>query len=196
MPGSAWEKRLIKDMGYEAALEKAWEQIGGIAPDKISPVKFLADEYEIDLKNRRVFSLACNVPAKDYLTILVLHYAVRRAKGLPALTGEWISFKQLEGGEGYYPAFKKRVLEPIVRKYGSDIQALSGITARFKAKTVAMADAAVAVEVFEGAPVLLTMWKGDDEFGPEANVLFDKSISDIFCTEDAIVMAGFVAYSI
>lgn len=183
-------------MGYEAALEKAWKEIEGIAPDRIGAVKFLADEYEIDLKNRRVLSLACNVPAKDHVAILVLHYAIRRAKGLPALSGEWISFKQLEGGQGYYPAFKKRVLDPIVRKYGSNPQALWDITSRFRAKKADMADAAVVVDVFEGIPLLITMWRQDEEFGPEVNVLFDKSIVDIFCTEDAIVMAGFVAYSI
>ena len=183
-------------MGYEAALKKAWEKIESLAPDEIKPVKFLADEYEIDLKNKRVLSLACNVPAKDHMTILILHYAARRAQGLPPLTGEWVSFKQLEGGQGYYPAFKKRVLDPILRKYGSNSQAFLEITGRFRAKKVDMADAAVIVEAFEGAPLLLTMWKGDEEFGPEVNVLFDKSITDIFCTEDAIVMAGFVAYNV
>ena len=40
-----------------------------------------------------------------------------------------------------------------------------------------------------GAPV---PW----DVGPEINVLFDKSISDIFCTEDVVVLAEIVAYNI
>jgi hypothetical protein len=183
-------------MGYEAALKKSWAELEAVLPQKTANVRFLADEYSVDLAEKRVLSLSCNVPAKDYAVILILHYLVRGLKGLPPLTGEWVSFKQLEGGQGYYPTFKKRVIEPILRKYGSNPAALTGAVKRFKAKAVEMADAAVVVEAFEGVPVLLTVWKGDDEFGPEANVLFDKNIAEIFCTEDTIVMAGFVAYSV
>jgi hypothetical protein len=183
-------------MGYEAALKKSWAELESVCPQKTVNVRFLADEYSIDLVNRKVLSLSCNVPAKDYAAILILHYLTRGLKGLPPLAGEWISFKQLEGGQGYYPTFKKRAIDPILRKYGSNPQALTGIAQRFKAKKIVMADAAVVIEVFEGVPVLLTIWKGDEEFGPEANVLFDKSIAQIFCTEDTIVMAGFVAHGI
>jgi len=49
------------------------------------------------------------------------------------------------------------------------------------------------VDVFKGVPVLVELWAGDDEFGPEANMLFDKSIRDIFCIEDIVVLGGFVA---
>jgi len=183
-------------MGYEAALHKAWEEIEAVSPGKIKPVRFLADEYDIDCNNKRVLSLACNVPAKDHTAILVLHYAARRAKGLPELAGEWVSFRQLEGGQGYYPAFKKRVLDPILRKYGSNPQAIWNIDSRFKVQQADMADAAVSLDIFEGVPVLITLWKGDDEFGAEANVLFDRSIAEIFCTEDTIVMAGLLAYNV
>ncbi len=183
-------------MGYETALKRSWAELEAVAPEKTASVRFLADEYSIDLGKKRVMSLSCNVPAKDYVTILILHYFTRALKGLPAVSGEWVTFKQLEGGQGYYPTFKKRVIEPILRKYGSDPRGLSGVPQRFKARMVEMADTAVVVEAFEGVPVLLTIWKGDDEFGPEANVLFDKSITQILCTEDTIVMAGFVAYGI
>jgi hypothetical protein len=37
------------------------------------------------------------------------------------------------------------------------------------------------------------MWRPDEEFGPEANLLFDKSITGIFCTEDIVVLAGIIA---
>jgi len=37
------------------------------------------------------------------------------------------------------------------------------------------------------------MQRGDEEFGPEANILFDKSITDIFCTEDIVVLSEHAA---
>ena len=50
--------------------------------------------------------------------------------------------------------------------------------------------------VFENVPFLITLQKGDDEFGPEANVLFDKSIKDLFVSEDVAVLAEFVVSNI
>jgi len=57
---------------------------------------------------------------------------------------------------------------------------------------VQQADAAITIQAFEGVPVLIEVWAGDDEFGPEANLLFDRSIRKIFCTEDIAVLAGFI----
>ena len=64
--------------------------------------------YTIDLDKRTILSDSCNVPAKEYVAIILLHYLARKTllKGLPPPTGEWIDFKELDGGEGYYPAFK------------------------------------------------------------------------------------------
>ncbi|MFH1201609.1 MAG: DUF3786 domain-containing protein [Candidatus Omnitrophota bacterium] len=183
-------------MAYEVALSGAWEDLAGIAEEKIYAVKFLTDEYTVDLEKREALSLSCNIPAKTYLSILILHYLARKLKGLPQVQGEWISFKQLEGGQGYYPAFRQRVIEPILKKYGSNIDGLLELTERFSAKRVQLADVSVVLDVFEGVAVLITLYRADAEFGPEANILFDKSIKDIFCTEDIVILAEFVAHHI
>lgn len=182
-------------MGYEVALDKAWEELIGLACAKDLSVKFLGDEYNIDLKARKVISLSCNVAAKDFAVILILHYLVRRIKGLPQPANAWVSFKELSGIEGYGPAFRKRVVEPVIRKYGKNPKAIfSAGEGRLRIKQFSGAsDAGIVVEVFEGVPVLVEIWSGDEEFGPEANMLFDKSIRDVFCIEDIVVLGGFVA---
>lgn len=180
-------------MGYEAAINKAWEELAKINPDKDLSIKFLADEYSIDLKNRKVLSLACNSPAKDFYAILILHYALKVLESLPRLSGEWLSFKELSQVEGYYPAFRKRSIEPILRKYGQKPEALLGALDKLPAKRVEQGDIGIVIEAFSQVPVMITLWRGDDEFGPEANMLFDKSITGIFCTEDIVVLANIIA---
>ena len=183
-------------MGYEAAISKAWTELGNVAENKDKSVRFLADEYSIDLENKKVFSLSCNVPAKSYVSILVLHYLKQKLAGLPYVKGEWISFKQLDGGQGYYPTFKKRVIEPITRKYQANPDVLFSLTERFKAKRAQLADVSVVVDAFDNVPILIEIWKPDEEFGPEVNILFDKSIIEIFCTEDIVILAEFLAHNI
>jgi len=38
------------------------------------------------------------------------------------------------------------------------------------------------------------MSKADEEFGPDANILFDKNISGIFCTEDIVVLTELIVH--
>ena len=183
-------------MGYDLALSKAWLELENFTENKKLSIRFLSDEYTFDFENKRVFSRSCNTSAKNHISILLLHYLKQKLRGLPLIADEWVSFKQLEGGEGYYPAFKKRVINPIINKYGSNSEVLLDLLERFKAKRIQLADTSVVLEVFDGIPVLITLWRGDEEFGPEANMLFDRSIKDIFCTEDIVVLSGLVAYNI
>lgn len=180
-------------MSYEAALQKSWEELSKLNPGRILSVKFLGDEYTVDFQEKRVLSLSCNVPAKDFTAILILHYLEHKLKGLPFLTGEWLSFKELSGVEGYAAAFRNRAIEPIIRKYGSHPDGILSGLDRLPAKRVDQGDVGIVLEAFEGVPVMITLWRADSEFGPEANMLFDKSITQIFCTEDIVVLAGFVA---
>lgn len=164
-------------MGYEAALSKSWDDLAKLNPAKTLSVKFLDDEYSVDVPAKKILSLSCNVPAKDFTAIIILHYLTSRSKGLPPVAGEWLTFREFSGIEGYYDAFKKRCIDPIIRR-----------CVKNKAE-----DSARVINALEGVPVLIKFWKGDEEFGPDANIYFDKSITKIFCTEDIIVLGGLAA---
>lgn len=183
-------------MAYQEALNKAWLELAKINSQEIYPLKFLADEYSIDIKEKSVISLSCNTPAQEHVKILLLHYLIKSIESLPKLTGSWISFQELDGGKGYYPTFKKRVIEPIIRKYAKSPEGILNLVERFSAKRIQIADYSVTLEAFAGIPVLITFWKSDEEFSAEANMLFDSSIKEVFPTEDIVVMAELVAKNI
>ncbi len=183
-------------MSYAIAINKAWDNLIQLTTEKNFSVKFLADEYAIDSEKKSVFSLSCNIPAKDFTAILILHYLIQKIKGLPQLTGEWLPFRGLAGIEGYYPTFRERAVEPIIRKYGSKPEEILSALERLPAKKANLADISIIVEAFNGIPILIKLMRADEEFGPEANILFDRSVTAIFCIEDIIVLAGIVAANI
>lgn len=183
-------------MSYEVAINQGWERLEQFKPQGLLSLKFLADEYSIDCQKRQILSLACNAPAKEHLQILFLHYLWQKFKGLPELSGEWVSFKDLDSGEIYYPAFRKRAIDPILHKYGSNAQGLLSVLERLPGEKVKQGDVAIVVQVFAGVPFMVVLWQGDAEFGPEANLLFDRSIARIFNTEDIAVLAGFVSHQL
>ena len=183
-------------MGYSLALKQGWEDLAKLKPANNLSVKFLADEYSVDTQARTILSLSCNIPAKDFVSILVLHYLAQKLKGLPLPTGEWLTFRELSGVEGYYAAYHKRSIEPIIRKYGKNPDALKDIVGRLPAKLSEGGDISLTVEAFANIPVLIKLWFADAEFGADANMYFDRSIKNIFCTEDIVVLAGFVSASL
>jgi hypothetical protein len=177
-------------MGYEAALDKAWTALASAGVER-ERVRFFSDEFRVDVLGRTVIAPS-GQPAKDFFSILILHYLERKVKGLPALHGAWISFKELESGEQYYPAFRKRSLDLLLKKYGAKPEEMLGCLRRLPySKQAGVGDVSVQVDAFEGVPMVAVLWRGDDEFAAEANLLFDRSISGIFCTEDVAVLAGF-----
>ncbi len=182
-------------MTYKTALLNAWRRLEEVGTKKYYEVRFLNDRYTVNTEEKTVFSLSCNVPVKDYIAILILHYIAKKLTGLPPANGDWLSFKEIEGGEVYYPTFKKRTIDVIKNKYGQNPDGLLDLVERFQAKTSQIADASIVLEAFEGAPILITLWRGDEEFGPEANVLFDRSITDIFCAEDIVVLSEIISHS-
>ena len=166
-------------MSYQEALAKAWLDLEEVTKDKKFSLRLLSDTYEIDAEENRILSLSCNAQAQDHVSILLLHYLAKKIKGLPPASGEWISFRELDGGEGYFAAFKKRVIERISRKHGKNPEGLFTLAKRFAAQKSDMVANGLIIDVLDQVPVLITLEPADEEFGPEANVLFDKNIKDI-----------------
>jgi len=180
-------------MSYHQALDKAWEDLAAASISRDGPaaiVRLFGDTYSVDAGNRAVLSESCNVPAKDYAAIIILHYLARQRRlgALPAVAGHWIDFKELDGGEAYYPTFKKRTIDRIVAKFGARPADLAVSAARLGAKKADIGDTGVIIPALDNVPILIALYAADDDFGADATVLYDRDIAAIFCTEDTIVL--------
>lgn len=179
-------------MGYETALKKAWDAVGD-AGVKQQYLKFLNDEYEIDYAEKNIISMSCNTQAKDYYKLLILHYIADENKVLRINRNEWMSFKELNGGEAYFSAFKKRAIDPILRKYGDNPSKIFERARPFNAEKIGTGTAGISINVFPKIKVAVILWAKDDEFSADCNMLFSSEIKDIFPTEDVAVLGGIIA---
>lgn len=179
-------------MGYEVSLKKAWGAFKGSDEGK-GYVKFLGDEYEIGFSQETVTSMSCNIEAKDYYKILILHYLANEDKVLDIETDDWKSFKEMEGGEAYFPAFRKRAIDPILRKYGDNPSAIFERVKALNAERIDTGTAGISIRVFPKVKVGIIVWAKDEEFGADCNMLFNRSINMIVPTEDVVVLSGIIA---
>lgn len=179
-------------MGYEIALKKAWEAVKGIDIQE-EYLKFLNKEYEIDYIEEDIVSLSDNASAKDYYKLLILHYIANENKVLNIRNDRWISFKEMDGGEAYFPAFKKRAIVPILKKYGDSPSMIFEKARSFNADKIDTGSAGISINAFPKIKVAVILWAKDDEFSADCNMLFNRETREILPTEDVAVLGGITA---
>jgi len=126
--------------------------------------------------------------------VLILHYLQGSARH-QALTGKWIAYREISGASFYFAAFVKRAIDPLKKVFGQDIDRFIRAVERLGGgKTIEPGDAGVEFSVFPHVPLQLILYAGDDEFPPEASILFDQNIGALLSPEDVAWLAGMVVY--
>jgi hypothetical protein len=127
--------------------------------------------------------------------ILVLHYLKGcYEKGGP-LSGEWIAFQDIPDGKFYLDAFLRRAKIPLLQSFGHQPERLTELAAKaYGARPFVHGDVSVLVQALPMVPVALVLWKGDEEFPPEANLIFDRSVRDLLSAEDVAWLSGMIVY--
>ncbi len=126
--------------------------------------------------------------------VLLLHY-MRGCLNGAEIVGEWISYKDLPDGRFYMDAFERRAKIPMLRVFGEKPELLPKVAKDlFNAVEHDEGDFSVLIKALPYVPVLLILWKGDDEFPPEGSILFDRGINKILSAEDIAWLSGMVVY--
>ncbi len=125
--------------------------------------------------------------------ILILHY-LSKATGEP-LSGHSIDFREVPDGGGFYwSAFVSRAKKPLLETFGHDLDLYLKVAQSLGGERRNLGDAAARFAAFPLAPVTHVLWRGDEEFPPEANILFDATISRHLSTEDIAALSGASVY--
>jgi hypothetical protein len=128
--------------------------------------------------------------------ILIFHYFLGawRSSGIKP-TGDWIAYREVPDGRFYLDAFLKRAKGPLVQAFGEQPERLVELAqSKYEAEPFDQGDSAVIFHPLPLVPLALVLWRGDEEFPPEGNVLFDRSISFVLSAEDIAWLAGMVVY--
>ncbi|RJO65391.1 MAG: DUF3786 domain-containing protein [Myxococcales bacterium] len=122
--------------------------------------------------------------------IVVLHYL--GSNGTVHKTDRLIAFREIPDGRFYDAAFLRRSKAPLVAAFGDKPDVLPAAAALLGGVRTDGADLAVSIPAFPNVPVSVTFWLGDDEFPPDANLLFRADIGAFLPVEDVAVLGGLV----
>ncbi|MBN2061102.1 MAG: DUF3786 domain-containing protein [Deltaproteobacteria bacterium] len=128
--------------------------------------------------------------------VLIMHYLCGTISSKePAYDEEWISFQDLPDGRFYMGAFIKRAKDPLLKTFGQNPALLVELCLKvYNAAKLDYGDHSVMIKALPKVSLALVLWEGDDEFPPDANILFNKNISKVLSAEDIAWLSGMVIY--
>ena len=104
-----------------------------------------------------------------------------------AWKGEWKTFREMPWGEMYIKPYTGRVLTRAAFTFGFRTAAFAAAAEKMGAEPVKHGDAGFEFQLVEGYKLRILIWEGDDEFPPNAQVLYSDNFADGFAAEDRVV---------
>ncbi len=144
-------------------------------------VPFINKSYKISSPNGQIKDMEGN-SVSSYLSIIILHY-LTTADGT-SLTGRWISYRHLPGGDIYINPFTNRAIKPFLKQFGEQPDSFVRAAKMLGGKKAETSGINMVITVLPRVPICFTIWPGDDEFPASANILFDEKASSYLPTED------------
>lgn len=109
--------------------------------------------------------------------------------------GQWKTFREMPWGEMYIKPYTGRVLTRAAFTFGTRVAAFRAACEKMGALPLKHGDAGYQFDFIGGYAMQIIVWEGDEEFPPNAQVLYSDNFADGFAAEDRVV-AGDILISV
>ena len=111
-----------------------------------------------------------------------------------AWSGQWKTFREMPWGELYIKPYTGRVLTRAAFTFGTRIEKFRAACEKLAGTAVQHGDAGYQFQLVPGYFMQILAWEGDEEFPPNAQILYSDNFAEGFAAEDRVV-AGDVLIS-
>ena len=104
-----------------------------------------------------------------------------------AWSGEWKTFREMPWGEMYIKPYTGRVLTRAAFTFGTRVAKFREACEKMGALSLPHGDAGYQFDFVGSYQMRILVWEGDDEFPPNAQILYSDNFADGFAAEDRVV---------
>ncbi len=122
-----------------------------------------------------------SLPAQTFL----LRYLLEGKPAAPC--ADFKTFREMPWGELYIKPFTGRVLTRAAFTFGTRVEAFRAAAEKLGGSPLRHGDASYEFRFLDEYRLRLIVWEGDDEFPPNAQLLYTANFSDGFAAEDRVV---------
>ena len=188
-------------MGLDDAYTKAVESMARVDPRTAASAggadyeegKFVIPlfnrTYTVQVPGCAIAEVGADVRVPKVVEVLLIHY-LTHADGT-AVSGTWISYRQLPGAKLFERKFINLVSRPMADFFDGNIDSFRESASTLGGQPMdSTGDAAFWFKALPKLPVACIFNIGEDEFPPSINVLFDESAYHYLPTEDLTILGG------
>ena len=101
--------------------------------------------------------------------------------------GTWKTFREMPWGEMYIKPYTGRVLTRAAFTFGTRVAAFRAACEKMGAMALPHGDAGYQFDLVGDFQMQILVWEGDEEFPPNAQVIYSDNFGDGFAAEDRVV---------
>ena len=101
--------------------------------------------------------------------------------------GEWKTFREMPWGEMYIKPYTGRVLTRAAFTFGFRLAAFRAACEKLGGTKLPHGDAGYEFALIGDYKIRILIWEGDDEFPPNAQVIYSDNFAEGFAAEDRVV---------
>ena len=126
------------------------------------------------------------------IQIVLLHHLLT-ADGTPP-ADRWLAFRELPDGLFYAQAFAGHAEGLLAEKLGVNLDGFRRAAESLGGSPLDLANAAYRFQAFPRLAVAALLWEGDEDFPPQARILFDAHAGHYLPTEDLAGIGDWLAH--
>ena len=149
----------------------------------------LGQEYRVTQSPPCVKGGGCDSSRGDCIPIPVQTFLLRyllEAKTV-SWAGQWKTFREMPWGELYIKPYTGRVLTRAAFTFGTRVEKFRAACEKLGAAPLKHGDAGFEFDFIGGYKMQILVWGPDDEFPPNAQVLYSDNFAEGFAAEDRVV---------
>ncbi len=149
-------------------------------------LEYLGQTYHVTYPQFEARDAQTGEEAWPGLRFLFLHYFQKADGTRPA--DRWIAYRELPDGMFYFHAFHGYTGTRLVKAFQNDLARFEKAASLAGGEALSHGDAGFFFQPLPRVPMAVIYWVGDDEFPPDANVLFDASAGHYLSTDGLAVL--------
>jgi hypothetical protein len=149
-------------------------------------LEYLAQTYHVTYPRFEAREAQTGQEVWPGLRFLFLLY-FQKADGT-RLADRWIAYRELPDGMFYFHAFQGYTGTRLVKAFQNDLSRFRDAASLAGGEALSHGDAGYMFRPLPRVPLAVIYWVGDDEFPPNANVLFDASAGHYLSTDGLAVL--------
>ena len=158
------------------------------AAKKFYALTVWGDDYAVYPQDLKIEGIGNNLQGPyAFLHLFIIHYLLHWQAVDPS--GEWASEKDIPGGATFFRGPHAIPTQRIAERYGNDLEEFSRKCEQLHGVQLDLADRSYRFAITEHLPVAILYWQGDDEFSPEAKILYDKAITKQLAADVVFALA-------